>query len=137
MTNAEAATNTQAAAVAAQGAQVAQEKAPSKRGASQKEGAHKGQKLAKAAKPKKEASKAPKRKRVAKPKGEKANKKAHVIAMLQRKGGVTLDEVRKATGWQPHTRLPPTRSAAAWSAPRFSGPGPQRQNAGRLAAQGA
>ena len=29
--------------------------------------------------------------------------KANVIALLQRDGGATLDEIRTATGWQPHT----------------------------------
>jgi hypothetical protein len=29
--------------------------------------------------------------------------KAKVIEMISRKGGATLDEIRKATGWQPHT----------------------------------
>ena len=29
--------------------------------------------------------------------------KAQVIAMLQRKGGATLDEIMNTTGWQKHT----------------------------------
>ncbi len=29
--------------------------------------------------------------------------KATVLAMIQRQGGATLDEIRAATGWQPHT----------------------------------
>ncbi len=29
--------------------------------------------------------------------------KANVLAMIQRTGGATLDEIRAATGWQPHT----------------------------------
>ena len=29
--------------------------------------------------------------------------KATVLAMIQRKGGATLDEIMKATGWQAHT----------------------------------
>jgi transcription initiation factor IIE alpha subunit len=29
--------------------------------------------------------------------------KADVIAMIQRKGGATLDEIMKTTGWQKHT----------------------------------
>jgi transcription initiation factor IIE alpha subunit len=29
--------------------------------------------------------------------------KAEVIAMMQRKGGATLEEIAKATGWQKHT----------------------------------
>src|SRR5947199_259705 len=34
---------------------------------------------------------------------EKETHKAEVIAMLQRKGGTTLEEIVKATGWQKHT----------------------------------
>ena len=52
MKNNEATETTQAAAVAEQGAHVAPEKAPSKKGASQKKGAPKGQKTAKGAKAK-------------------------------------------------------------------------------------
>jgi len=29
--------------------------------------------------------------------------KAAVLTMIQRPGGATLDEIRAATGWQPHT----------------------------------
>jgi hypothetical protein len=38
-----------------------------------------------------------------KPKTDRANKKAEVIAMMKRAKGATLAEVMKATGWQPHT----------------------------------
>lgn len=36
-------------------------------------------------------------------KGERANKKAEVIAMMKRAKGVTLAEIMELTGWQPHT----------------------------------
>jgi hypothetical protein len=38
-----------------------------------------------------------------KPKADRANKKAEVIAMMKRAKGATLAEIMKATGWQPHT----------------------------------
>jgi len=34
---------------------------------------------------------------------ERSNKKAEVIALMKRAKGVTLAEIMKATGWQPHT----------------------------------
>src|SRR5215212_9008745 len=37
------------------------------------------------------------------PKPARASKQAEVIALLRRPEGVTVDEVRAATGWQPHT----------------------------------
>ena len=36
-------------------------------------------------------------------KGERANKKAEVIAMMKRAKGVTLAEIMELTGWQAHT----------------------------------
>jgi hypothetical protein len=39
----------------------------------------------------------------AKPKADRANKKAEVIALMKRPKGATLAEIMKATGWQPHT----------------------------------
>ena len=33
----------------------------------------------------------------------KGTAKAKVITMLGRKGGISLEEIRKATGWQAHT----------------------------------
>ena len=36
-------------------------------------------------------------------KADRTNKKAEVIAMMQRAKGATLDEIVKATGWQRHT----------------------------------
>ena len=38
-----------------------------------------------------------------KPKAERANKKAEVIALMKRAKGATLAEIMKVTGWQPHT----------------------------------
>ncbi len=67
-------------------------------------------KLAKKAKSSKKAAapKAGKPKKAAAPSGEKpatreGTAKAKVIDMLQQKGGTTLDEIMKATGWQAHT----------------------------------
>lgn len=57
-------------------------------------------KPAKQAKPSKRAGKA---KKPAKEKAGRANKKAEVIAMIQRAKGATLAEIIKETGWQAHT----------------------------------
>jgi hypothetical protein len=104
-------TNDKNAAVAAQGAPVAPEKAPSKKGASQKKGAPKGQKTAKggkakAAAPKKEAKAS---KKAAKPAPAKAtapraeSKGAMILEMIGRAKGATLAEIMKATDWQAHS----------------------------------
>jgi Protein of unknown function (DUF3489) len=61
-------------------------------------GARKAKKT-KAAKKAARAKKAP----ASKPNGDRANKKAEVIAMMKRAKGATLPEIVKATGWQPHT----------------------------------
>jgi len=37
------------------------------------------------------------------PQPPRASKQAEVVALLRRPEGVTVDEVRAATGWQPHT----------------------------------
>src|SRR6266436_1324398 len=37
------------------------------------------------------------------PRPARASKQAEVIGLLRRPEGVTVDEVRAATGWQPHT----------------------------------
>jgi hypothetical protein len=58
-------------------------------------------KASKNAKPAKKASRA--KKPAAKPKADRTNKKAEVIAMMKRAKGATLPEIIKATGWQPHT----------------------------------
>jgi hypothetical protein len=55
----------------------------------------------KKAKPAKKAS--PAKKAAAKPKADRTNKKAEVIAMMKRAKGATLPEIIEATGWQPHT----------------------------------
>jgi hypothetical protein len=53
------------------------------------------------AKPAKKARSA--RKQISQAKGDRANKKAEVIAMMKRAKGATLPEIMKSTGWQPHT----------------------------------
>jgi hypothetical protein len=65
------------------------------------EKAAKATKSAKKAKPAKKAAAAKKAAR--KPKEDRTNKKAEVIAMMQRAKGATLDEIMKATDWQRHT----------------------------------
>jgi hypothetical protein len=37
-----------------------------------------------------------------KPKADRTNRKAEVIAMMKRTKGATLPEIMKATGWQRH-----------------------------------
>ena len=109
MKNNEATDATQTAAVAEQGAHVAPEKAPSKKGASQKKGAPKRQKTAKGAKtkaaaPKKEAKagkKTASTKESSAPRPE--SKGAKIIEMIGRANGATLAEIMKATDWQAHS----------------------------------
>ena len=55
----------------------------------------------KKAKPPKKAGRA--NKAAAKPKADRTNKKAEVIAMMKRAKGATLPEIMKTTNWQPHT----------------------------------
>jgi len=43
------------------------------------------------------------RAKTAKPKGDRTNKKAEVIAMMKRAKGATLAEIMAATNWQAHT----------------------------------
>ena len=57
----------------------------------------------KAAKKPKPAKKPAAAKKAAKPKSDRANKKAEVIALMKRSKGATLAEIMKATGWQAHT----------------------------------
>jgi len=104
----EATENTQAAAAAEQGAHVAPEKAPSKKGASQKKGAPNGQKTAKGAKAKaapkkasKKAAKSARKKEASAPRAE--SKGAKIIDMIGRAKGATLAEIMKATDWQAHS----------------------------------
>jgi hypothetical protein len=63
--------------------------------------ATKGPRRAKKAKLAKKARAA--KKAASKPKADRTNKKAEVIAMMKRAKGATLPEIMKATGWQPHT----------------------------------
>ena len=56
---------------------------------------------AKKAKPAKKAGRA--EKPASKPKADRANKKAEVIAMMKRAKGATLAEIMAATEWQAHT----------------------------------
>jgi hypothetical protein len=99
-----------AATVAAQGAHGAPERAPSKKGASQKKGALKGAKLArgkaKAPAPKEnaKASKKPAKARRAEPATPRSESKgAKILEMIARARGATLAELMKATDWQSHS----------------------------------
>ncbi len=58
-------------------------------------------KRAKKAKPAKRAGRA--KKPASKPKADRANKKAEVIALMKRAKGATLAEIMAATEWQAHT----------------------------------
>jgi uncharacterized membrane-anchored protein len=57
---------------------------------------------AKQARPAKKAGQA-KKARAGKPKADRANKKADVIAMMKRAKGATLAEIMAVTKWQAHT----------------------------------
>jgi hypothetical protein len=109
---AEITNNTEAAAVAEQGAPVTPEKAAPTKAANQKKGAPKSRKTAKGAKPalKKGATKqaAKKAGKTAAPRADKAqpregSKKQIVIDLLSRKNGATLAEIASATRWQNHS----------------------------------
>jgi hypothetical protein len=111
MKNAEATATDTAATVAEQGATVAPEKAPSKKGASQKKGAPKGQHAAKRGKTKPTPNKKAKTvKKVVKParitKGSPPraeSKGAKILAMISRAKGAALTEIMKAMDWQAHS----------------------------------
>jgi hypothetical protein len=111
MTNVEANTT---AAVAEQGAHVAPEAAPSKKGATRKKGAPKGQKAANgrnakaaAPKPKKEAKTGKKATKSDRAKGASAprseSKGARILEMIGQAKGATLAEIMTATDWQAHS----------------------------------
>ena len=105
MSNVEATTTEQTAAVAAQGAQGAPEKTPSKKGASQKKVAPKAKKGAKKSAPKKPAKETGKK--AAKPHDAKVprefSKTEIVLDLLRRPKGATLAELMEATSWQAHS----------------------------------
>ena len=109
MKSQETATTAHAAAVAEPGAVVASEKATSKKGAKALKGAPKGHRTAKGGKPKaaspKKVAKAPTAPMpVGVPKlPREGTAAAKVIAMIQRKGGSTLEAIMDATKWQAHT----------------------------------
>ena len=90
MTNTESTATPEPAAAAPQAAHVAPRKARPTTKARTRKAAPKAQKRAKAAKP------AAKRAAAA----HQDTKKAAVLDLLQRKGGATLPEIAKATGWQ-------------------------------------
>jgi hypothetical protein len=104
--------NVEAAAVAAQGAHVAPEKAPAKKGATQKKGAPKGRKTAKrgkttaagskkGAKAAKKAAKPAAAKKAGTPRAE--TKGAKIREMIGCAKGATLAEIMKAVQWQAHS----------------------------------
>ena len=104
MKNAEATATDTAATVAEQGATVAPEKAPAKKGASQKKSAPKGHKAAKGRKTKPVAKKTPKPARTKKASAPRAESKgAKILEMIARAKGATLTEIMKATDWQAHS----------------------------------
>src|SRR5688572_30416657 len=111
--NAETPTTTDTAAhVAEQGVHVAPEKTSSKKDATVKKGAPKGQKTAKGAKTKtpaakkqakiaKKASKPTSAKKTSGPRAE--SKGAKILEMIGRPKGATLAEIMKAADWQAHS----------------------------------
>jgi hypothetical protein len=104
MTNAEASTTENSAAVAPQGANVAPTKPASKKAASRKKGAPKGQKPATGSKAKPAQKKARTTKPAKAAKGPRPESKgAKILEMIGRSKGATLAEIQKVTGWQAHS----------------------------------
>jgi hypothetical protein len=112
MTNTEATSTEKGAAVAEQGATVAPEKASSKKGATRKKSAPKGQKMAKSSKAKaappkkaakagKKAGKFPRANQARVPGAE--SKGSKILEMIGRPKGATLSEIMNATTWQAHS----------------------------------
>ena len=102
MTNEE---TTKATAAAEQCAHVAAEKGASKKVATKKGGAPKGQKTAKGAKQKKTA-KATKKSAKSPRKGaapRAASKSTKILEMIRRTKGATLAEIMEASDWQAHS----------------------------------
>jgi hypothetical protein len=78
--------------------------AKAKHGAQAATGASATGRAAKKATPAKKAPKAARSAKQAKPAGvREGSKTATVVALLERKGGATLTEIMKATGWQAHS----------------------------------
>jgi hypothetical protein len=110
MPNAEATTTEAAATVAEQAATVAPEKASSKKGATQKKDAPKGQEAAKGSKPKaasrdakagKKTAKSARAKEARTPRTE--SKGAKILELIGRPKGASLAEIIKATDWHAHS----------------------------------
>jgi hypothetical protein len=106
MTNAEVSTTSNDANVAQTGATVAPPESAPKKAATSKKGAPKGQNTAQASKDGKKST--GNRATTANQRAEKVgarqgSKTAKVLELLKRRGGATMKELTKVTGWQPHS----------------------------------